>query len=274
MRKTLSTALIALGALLVLFGFGGWGTPRVASAQGAVPQPSPRPPVELSDESGRNSTAADITGHVTGTVIDQATGAPVPGATVRVGDVTVTADANGNYDYWVPVGSYTVQVVVDPAQAEAQPPVTVEVRAGEATVQHLTFRSAQAPAAAPTPAPGRVAAHAPTPVAEAAAMDAAAAVTPPKTLPRTGLEPDESWLWIGVGMLLVLMGWLLWGRPVAQLAPALTRPSRLPAGFDRDALLAALLGAKEARPARQSDLLDELLARDAAGDRGTQAPET
>jgi hypothetical protein len=267
MRRHLATSLIIVGALMILFGFGGWASPGVASAQGAVPQPSPRPPVDLSDESGHNSSSTDITGHVTGTVIDQTTGAPVAGVTVKIGDVTVTTDANGNYDYWTPVGSYTVQVMIDPAQGEAQPPATVEVRAGEATVQHLTFRSP--PAAVPTPAPGRAAAPAPAP-AEAAPVPApaeAAAVTPPTNLPRTGLEPDESWLWIGAGMLLLLMGWLMWGRPVAQLAPALTRPSRLPAGFDRDALLAALLGAKDVRRARGDDLLEELLARDDAGRR-------
>lgn len=80
-----------------------------------------------------------------GTVINTSTGAPAAGITVRVGDVVVTTDVNGNYDGYVPAGDYTVMLALDPGQGTAvTPPQTVSVKSGEATIQHLSYASAAA----------------------------------------------------------------------------------------------------------------------------------
>jgi len=265
MRKHLATFLACLGALSILFGAGSLAGPPVASAQGIVPQPSPRPPVDRSGGSDRKNSAATATGHVTGTVIDVVTGVPVPGVAVVIGSDTVTTDENGNYDHWLPPGSYAVQVVPDPARGEpAQAPVMVEVQPGGLTLQHLGLRGAPAEAAvAPTVEVAQVpVGRSAAPVAddgavplavEEAAEDsapaeaAAAPDAPPAMLPRTGIEVDEGWRWIGAGLLLIALGWLVWSQTRQRPAPALNRPSRLAADLDEQALLEKLLTRSQRR---------------------------
>jgi hypothetical protein len=234
MRKQLASLLMTCGALLVLFGAGGWNGATVVKAQSVAPQPSPRPPADFDGDAGNGEVAA-ATGRLTGTVIDSATGAPLPGATVQIGDESVTSDANGNYDHWLPAGSYNVTV---PPNAEV---LVVTVVAGGTTVQHLSVTGAQQPVAAPVvEAPLRAAA--PVEIgAEPTVQAAAADEMRPASLPRTGLDIEDGWLWLAGGLGMLLLGWLLWGRPMARLAPALGRSSRLPAGFDADELLERLL---------------------------------
>ena len=90
-RKKFGTVMAASGMLMIMLGAG------ALPAQGAerlVPslQPSPRP--AINPVRSGNGTAVQM-GHVTGTVIDQRTGAPTAGVSVTIGGVTVTTDANG-----------------------------------------------------------------------------------------------------------------------------------------------------------------------------------
>jgi hypothetical protein len=235
-RKQLASLLMTCGVLLVLFGGGGWNGATVVRAQSVAPQPSPRPPANF-DGNADGGDVAPATGRLTGTVIDSATGAPVPGATVQIGNETVTADANGNYDHWLAAGSYNVTA------APGAEPLVVTVVAGGTTVQHLTTASTPVPAEAPlVAAPARAAV--PVEVVAEPTVQAKAAAVPemgPVSLPHTGLDSDGGWLWLAAGLGLLLFGWLLWGRPVARLAPALGRSSRLPADFDAEELLEELL---------------------------------
>jgi hypothetical protein len=185
-------------------------------AQGAEPstvamQPSPRPaiqPIHRSDNGG-----GVLTGHVTGTVIDLTTGAPVAGVAVNVGGEVVTSDANGNYDHWLPVGTYTVTLALPSSQGTAaQGPMSVTVRAEAATVQHLNFRSPQPalPAQAPANQPVAPAVQsAPQPTAQPAAHGVA-----PKRLPRTGSNDYGAWVWLAFGALLLLAGGFVGFGPV------------------------------------------------------------
>jgi len=223
-------------------------------AQGAEPahvllQPSPRPAI---DPLKHHSGAAVEMGHITGTVIDQRTGAPAAGMTVSVGGDLVTTDANGNYDHWLPAGDYPValQLASDQGTA-AQDRVVVSVQPAVPTVQHLNFSSpapaqsepAAAPAAAPAVVPTAVVAAA-KPAAPAIKAD----VSPPKRMPRTGLENSAAWLWLAFGMLLLLAGGLVGFGPVlnGRSAAALIR---------RHAANSQLLQALLSQPAR-----DEFLA--------------
>ena len=219
LRRKIGSALAACGIVLIISGVG------ALPALGAEPQivalqPSPRPAIEPVGQAGGSGVQM---GHVTGTVIDQRTGAPAPGITVRVGDATVTTDANGNYDHWVAVGAYTVALSLSPAQGEAvQGAVTVTIQPNSATIQHLSFISpapatsvvAGAPAAAPKLVPTVHADAAPTPAVDA-----------PKRLPRTGSEGSPAWMWLAAGMLLLMAGGVVGFAPVinGRSAAALLR---------------------------------------------------
>src|SRR5690242_15525001 len=104
LQRKIGTTLASLGIVMVIFGI------SALPALGAEPvnvmlQPSPRPAI---DPLKRHNGASLAMGHVTGTVIDQRTGAPAAGVVVSVGGDRVTTDANGNYDHWLPVGDYLV----------------------------------------------------------------------------------------------------------------------------------------------------------------------
>jgi hypothetical protein len=215
---------------MILVGLSAWFTPTLVQAQVVVPEPSPRPPVDFSSERANVEAGPDY-GLVTGTVIDLATGAPVPGVQVSVGPLTLVTDANGNYGEWVPPGTYSVRLMVDSANGVVVPDAqAVSVQAGERTVQHLSFR---------TPATPNVVTAAED-VAMVAPDPAVMASTPPRVLPRTGLFVDEELVWFGMGVLLVLAGLALWNKPLVRLAPATPRRS------DAE-LLAALLAGDESR---------------------------
>jgi hypothetical protein len=80
-------------------------------------------------------------GRITGTVINQTTGAPMPGVTVRVGSVYVVSDANGNYEVTgLPAGTYEVELILTPEQGiPAQPILWVAVPENGSVVQNLFF---------------------------------------------------------------------------------------------------------------------------------------
>lgn len=158
-------ALIAAGLALLLAALVPLG--GAAQAQDLPPRPTPPPPATATpapdDGDDDGDSASPGSARITGTVIDLTTGAPAPGVAVRVGDATLTSDANGNYDRsGLAAGSYGVALALEPGRGEAaQGELTVTVAAGQTVVQHLAFRS-PAPQPAPAPAP---AAPAPLPAA-------------------------------------------------------------------------------------------------------------
>jgi LPXTG-motif cell wall-anchored protein len=261
-RRKIGSTLAACGIVMLLFGM------SALPAQGAAPSPvrlapSPRPALSPNKESG----GAVLMGHITGTVIDLNSGAPAAGVAVNVGGAIVWSDANGNYDHWLPVGTYTVTLALADGQgAPAQDTLTVPVLADVATVQHLNFRGQQPALVAPTAAAARPAA-APTAAAGAAPAGGEAAVTP-KRLPVTGESGTAAWLWLGFGMALLLAGGLVGFGPVlGGRSPAMV----LRAHAANSALLRGLLAAPAPAPRRAPRAAapegDELLAALLAADR-------
>jgi hypothetical protein len=244
LRRKIGTTLAACGIVMLMFGV------SALPAQGATPSPvrmapSPRPALAPTSKSTNAYLPA---GHITGTVIDLTSGAPVAGVAVNVGGVVVKSDANGNYDRWLPVGSYTVTLALADGQGTpAQDIMTVPVQADVATVQHLNFRSPQTVAAAP--------AATAQPAAPKAAPAASGAT--PKRLPRTGADSSGAesygaWIWLGFGMLLLLAGGLVGFGPVlGGRSPAMV----LRAHAANSALLRSLLAA----PLRSAQKGEELL---------------
>jgi hypothetical protein len=191
-RFFLRTMVIAAGLCLVLGGLSFRLGAAPANAQG---QPPPRPtltpvpptPVRDSDHS---SPTAVPSGRITGTVIDQTTGAPAPNIAVTVGDQTVLTDVNGNYDRsGLPAGDYSVALALAAEQGvPGQAPIVVTLASGATIVQHLVFRS---------PAP-----VAPTPTPAAA----------PNTLPTTGGADGGAWGALALGVALLGLGVGLRGK--------------------------------------------------------------
>ena len=259
LQRKIGTTLASIGMVMIIFGIS--ALPAFgAEPANAMLQPSARPAI---DPLKHHSGASIAMGHITGTVIDQRTGAPAAGVTVSVGGDRVTTDANGNYDHWLPAGDYLVALELDSAQGVAtQDAVMVSVQAGVPTLQHLGFRS-PAPAASqpaptatpvPTPAPTDVPVAAVAKPAEQAHTDAAAPkaaidrAAPPKRMPRTGAANQMGWLALAFGMLLVLCGGL------AGFGPVLNGKSAA-AVIRRHAANRRLLEALLSQPAR-----DEFLA--------------
>jgi hypothetical protein len=208
--------------------------------------PSPRPTLAPTAQPAATSTsrpkshsssakANPATGHITGTVIDLTSGAPVAGIPVNIGGVLVSTDVNGNYDRWVPAGSYSVMLALEPSQGVmAQKAQLVEVGAGDRVVLHLNFRG---------PAGNTLAAASATPGVPPTEMT-------PARLPVTAAPADDhGWLWLPFGMALLLGGALLLARPA--------RVRAVQAAADPFELLARLLASPT--PRRSAD--DELLAR-------------
>jgi hypothetical protein len=164
----------------------------------ALPTQTPVP-----KDKGPSPTSAP-TGRIIGTVIDLSTNAPAPGIAVAVGDVTVTTDANGNYERaGLSAGSYQVALALTPAQGTpAQGPIAVELAAGATVVQHLAFRSPLVPTmtavpTTPTIMPATPTAIPPTPTPSRPAM-----------LPDTGDTPR---LGLGmIGLVILLAGIVVW----------------------------------------------------------------
>lgn len=149
--------VIGMVALLLgLFALGA-GLTGPVSAQALPPRPTVVPTAAPSTGGGGSSDSDEAPGRITGTVIDQTTGAPAAGIAVLVGDVQVRSDASGNYDRSnLASGVYTVTLSLSADQGSAsQSPQRVTLAAGATVVQHLFFRSPVqvAPTALPTPAP-------------------------------------------------------------------------------------------------------------------------
>ena len=145
-RSHLGTLFIAAGLALMLTGLGAWFGPVGARAQTQPPpRPTltPAPPTAIPHHTDKSDSTPVPTGRITGTVIDLTTGAPAPGIAVKVGEVTVQTDANGNYDRaGLAPGSYPVALELAAGQGVAdQGAITVELAAGATVVQHLAFRS-------------------------------------------------------------------------------------------------------------------------------------
>jgi hypothetical protein len=284
-RQLTGFSLIVCGLWIILGGLVSLVSAPVASATPRL-APSPRPTIERptaapaqpgqpdgdhSSDSGDESAGA--TGRLTGTIIDTATGAPAPGVTVTVGGVQVTSDANGNYDTWLPVGSYTVGLVLSGLQgSDILGPQSVEVRSADTTVQHMYFRSLLAPTATAEPAVApTLAPIASEPASEPAGSAPGQPVMRPTTLPVTSVASDTAGLWLGIGAALVVIGMMVgWG----SLHAAKRRLSVAAAAVQHmapEALLAALLSSRLPASARSDEaLLRSLLNNggDARGDEG------
>jgi hypothetical protein len=185
--------VIAGGVCLVISCLSLWPAVVLAYPQGQPPRPTltpaPPTPVQRSDNS---SPTAVPSGRITGTVIDQTTGAPAPNIAVAVGDQTVLTDANGNYDRSeLPAGDYVVVLALPAEQGVAsQAPIAVTLASGATVVQHLAFRS-PAPLV-PTPTPTA------TPIA----------------LPTTGGADSGARGALALGIAILLLGFGLWIRQV------------------------------------------------------------
>jgi Carboxypeptidase regulatory-like domain len=149
--RLLRFSLLSAGMLLCMLALGSMLVSTSAQAQSLPDRPTLTPRSE--DRSTRPTTVPS--GRITGTVIDATTGAPASNIAVMVGDVTVTSDANGNYDRSsLPAGSYPVALVLAEGQGTPdQGTLTISLESGATVVQHLRFHSpaAPAPTAAPTP---------------------------------------------------------------------------------------------------------------------------
>lgn len=185
-RSVLNMVSIVGGLCLLISGLNLWLGAAPAQAQGQPPPrptltPAPPTPVRNSDHSSPTAVPA---GRITGTVIDQTTGAPAPNIAVVVGDQTVITDANGNYDRsGLPAGNYTVVLKLAANQGvSAQAPVVIALGADATVVQHLAFRS---------PAP-----VAPTPVVAVV----------PAALPVTGGADGAAWAVFALGVLMIAAG--------------------------------------------------------------------
>lgn len=256
-RHIASVMLIVCGTLLVAWSVGTWLLPTTASAMPTQQDPPPeRPPVDPGDGDGGGGgggggsddpTATPVpSGRITGTVINQSTGAPTPGIEVSVGGVIVRSDENGNYERTgLLPGTYTVKLWLGPTEGvPLQNPQAVALPAHENIIVHLFFRpgSASAPTSTPVPPPtggsqlpapalpDRQAMGLSEPVAAPAvpgssAQTRAARTAPvapaqtasetvanvPSQLPLTGAGTQGSllWLWLALGAAMVIAGGLL-----------------------------------------------------------------
>ncbi len=261
-RRKIGSTLAACGIVMLLFGMS--ALPALGAAPSPVRMaPSPRPalvPV-------KRSSNTVFMGHITGTVIDLSSGAPSAGVAVRVGGELVWSDANGNYDHWLPVGTYTVTLALADGQGTpAQDVMNVPVLADVATVQHLNFRGQQPAPAAPTAAARSVAVQpavaTPTAVAENATATAGGALAgQPKRLPVTSESGSAAWLWLTFGVVLLLAGGLVGFGPVlGGRSPALVLRTHAANSALLRTLLTAPVHAARPAPSRAAQASDDLLA--------------
>jgi hypothetical protein len=245
-RRAISFFMVAAGLLMLVGGLGAFMPLAPASAQ-TVPQPTPRPPLPLWEEKSSSKSIEEM-GHITGTVIDQLTNAPIPNAVVRVGDQSITADANGNYDLWILAGTYVVGFVAP--NGTLTQAFSVDIPANTIVTRHLIGTKAVPAVPVATPVPTSVPATvivAATQVAPTIEVQAVAPIIPTR-LPRTAGNPLaalEPWFWVSLGIALVIGGLFIAARadslrmPARALAHyAYTSPSM---AADAAALLAALL---------------------------------
>ncbi len=162
-RHIASVMLIVCGTLLIAWGVGMWLLPTSASAMPTQQDPPPRPPVEpLPGGGGGGGGSSDPTptpipsGRITGTVIDQSTGAPAPDVEVSVGGVIVRTDANGNYERTrLRPGTYKVKLWLSPDEGTPlqEPQMVVLIGQTANVVVHLFFTPVGAPVPTPTAVP-------------------------------------------------------------------------------------------------------------------------
>ncbi len=255
--------------LMTISGLGAFAPTSSAYAQSA-PQPTPRPALPPEKDGDSDANSQDMA-HVTGTVIDQTTGAPVPNVQVQVGDKIVMTDANGNYDLWLEPGDYTIITVA--ADGTPQQAVQVVLPSGQMVVQHLAW------------APPIVATAVPTPVASQAVTAPEQVIVKtegamPGQLPHTAGNPLfllGDWFWVSLGFALILGGIIVGTRADAlhgsarMLARYAARQPRSNASADTAAFLAALLTSEvRAATPRDDALLYALLDRDAQRRRNAQ----
>ncbi len=218
-RQITSFALMVCGALALALGLTVAPAPASVAAMPAL-QPSPRPTLQPTPDfipHNDDKPTPVRYGRITGTVIDTRTGAPAANMLVMVGDSVVLTDANGNYDSWVPVGSYRVALQLREGEGfPVQEAQEVGVTADGTTVMHLFFTSpapvVEMPTAVPTPtaAPTPPLALEPEPPASLPAAPVAAA---PTSLPDTAAGISVPGPLMLVGALLFGLGALLQLRP-------------------------------------------------------------
>jgi hypothetical protein len=193
-RPYLRAILCATGLCLLIAGV----STRLGSTSHAQAQPRPtltpqlatptavQRPTRTPDRDDDDERQPAATGRITGTIIDLTSGAPAPGIPVQVGEVTITSDANGNYDRTgLPPGSYLVALVLTEGQGiPAQDRITIMLAADATVVQHLFFHSQ--PAASPTPV--------------------ATVTAPPNQLPPTSGPAPSGWLWVVLGLGAIAIG--------------------------------------------------------------------
>ena len=118
LRKLLSAICFSAGLAIVLTTLSGGALPQPAMAQ-SIPRPTPRPPLPPEENGSSGISAGSGMGHIAGTVIDLNNGAPRANIAVQVGSYTLMTDENGNYDRWLPAGTYTVTLMLDTSSGMA-----------------------------------------------------------------------------------------------------------------------------------------------------------
>lgn len=241
MRRQLTSFSLVVFGLCLIFGSMFVTIEAPVAVAGPALAPSPRPPVvrptsapsnpsnpsNPSDNNGSRSrsSSGQAMGRLTGTIIDATTGAPAPGITLDINGVSVTSDANGNYDTWLPQGKYTVGLRLASEQGtDLQGPQAVEIRAEDTTIQHLYFSSPvaatevmadPAPEAPIQPNVGNL----PAPIQQlpntsvgsdgkpsSNASVAGSTTNSPNHLPSTSVAASSGWLWFGLGGVCLVLG--------------------------------------------------------------------
>lgn len=249
MRRQLTSFSLVVFGLCLIFGSMFVTIEAPVAVAGPALAPSPRPPVvrptsapnepsnpnnpsEPSNPSDNNSRSRSsrgpAMGRLTGTIIDATTGAPAPGITLDINGVSVTSDANGNYDTWLPQGKYTIGLRLASEQGtDLQGPQAVEIRAEDTTIQHLYFSSPAVatevmadpvPEAPIQPGVGNL----PAPIQElpntsvgsdanssSNASVAGTTASSPNHLPSTSVAASSGWLWFGLGGVCLVLGALV-----------------------------------------------------------------
>lgn len=244
--------LVAMSAGTMLMPGGVWAMPARQPLEPPPERPSVEPLPGEPEEPGEPGEPGDggdggggggadeptpfPTGRITGTVIDQSTGAPVPGVEVLVGGVVVRTNADGNYERaGLLPGQYVVRLSLPAEQGiPAQAPQAVVIGPDDTEVVHLFFSPAPTPfiptaTAVPTatlvpplgaqppaaPLPGQLPVTSVDAPAEAASSPARAEVPVPSRLPVTAEEQPGrlALVWLVLGIALAGAGIALQCRP-------------------------------------------------------------
>lgn len=266
-RQIASFSMIVLGVLALMVGFTMVPAPTPVSA-GPMLQPSPRPTLQpTADTIPSDKPKQAQYGRVTGTVIDQRTGAPASGIPVVIGTELVFTDGNGNYDLWVVSGYYWIGLQLRADQGVAiQPRQEIAVGVSDTVVVHMFFTS-PAPTAvvatgtAAAPEVGASAPLAPTPTTAPAVASERAPLrnvgAAPATLPVTAgaAQGGSPAIWVLIGAVLLAGGGML------QLTVRRARRRVPPMDAQTSALLGGLLN-RTLVSQRDKEILNDLLDND------------